>query len=94
MLPFRLLFGTVIAWAIAGAAGLSPASACNPGEFTCSGGYKSTCKCWTVSGCNFEPDGLCQRDEPRDMQSRLSPAQAALVSLRQRFHVKTAVAGL
>jgi hypothetical protein len=43
--------------------GCSAASACNPGDIHCENGYKFTCKCWTVSGCNYEADGTCYRDD-------------------------------
>jgi hypothetical protein len=43
----------------------SAASACNVGDIQCENGYKSVCKCWTVGGCNYEPDGTCYRDDDR-----------------------------
>jgi hypothetical protein len=43
--------------------GCSAAYACNPGDIHCENGYKFTCKCWTISGCNYEADGTCYRDD-------------------------------
>src|ERR1700688_2984978 len=39
------------------------ASACNVGDIQCEKGYKYICKCWTATGCNYEPDGTCYRDD-------------------------------
>jgi hypothetical protein len=43
--------------------GCSAASACNVGDIQCENGYKYICKCWTASGCNYEPDGTCYHDD-------------------------------
>ena len=45
--------------------GCSAASACNVGDIQCENGYKYICKCWTATGCNYEPDGTCYRDDDR-----------------------------
>jgi hypothetical protein len=37
--------------------------ACNVGDIQCEKGYKYVCKCWTATGCNYEPDGTCYRDD-------------------------------
>lgn len=50
--------------------GCSAASACNVGDIQCEKGYKYICKCWTATGCNYEPDGTCYRD---DGPSRVTP---------------------
>jgi hypothetical protein len=39
------------------------ALACNVGDIQCEKGYKYVCKCWTATGCNYEPDGTCYRDD-------------------------------
>src|SRR5476651_878417 len=44
----------------------SVASACNVGDIQCEKGYKYVCKCWTATGCNYEPDGTCYRDDDAD----------------------------
>jgi hypothetical protein len=37
---------------------------CNVGDFQCSGGYRYVCKCWTATGCNYEPaGGSCHHDD-------------------------------
>lgn len=43
--------------------GCSAALACNVGDIQCEKGYKYICKCWTATGCNYEPDGTCYRDD-------------------------------
>jgi hypothetical protein len=55
--------------------GSSAAFACNPGDFQCNNGYRYICKCWTTTGCNYEPDsGYCHHDDvnaPPNLQSVL-----------------------
>ena len=44
--------------------GCAAASACNPGEFQCQGGYRYVCKCWTTTGCQYEfAGGYCHHDD-------------------------------
>ena len=61
-LPYRIFTPTIAALLFLGC---SAASACNVGDIQCENGYKSVCKCWTTTGCNYEPDGTCYRDDDR-----------------------------
>jgi hypothetical protein len=37
---------------------------CNVGDIQCSRGYRYVCKCWTSTGCRYEPDsGSCHNDD-------------------------------
>jgi hypothetical protein len=55
----RLMPAVVALWFLS----CSGALACNVGDIQCEKGYKYVCKCWTATGCNYEPDGTCYRDD-------------------------------
>jgi len=50
----------------------SVASACNPGDVQCEGGYRYVCECWSDGGgCRYAPSGTC------DQQARQTPGAAS-----------------
>ena len=56
---FRLMPAVAALWFLS----CGGALACNVGDIQCEKGYKYVCKCWTATGCNYEPDGTCYRDD-------------------------------